>query len=182
MNKGSPVLAASRTEVEDPVRAFQDVEVVLDDHDGVPLLEQGVEGFKEFGHVVDVQSGRRFVKNEEGVTLSVPPGEEGGELDALCFSARQGGAGLSKGDVPKPHIHQHIEDPFDLPVTGKEVSRTGDAHPEHICDGAPPVSNVEGLRVEAGPSTDLTRDLHIAQELHLHGDHSGSPAVMHDRL
>ena len=65
MNEGSPVLAASRTEVQDPVRAFQDVEVVLDDYDGVPLLEQSVERLEEFGDVVHVKPGGGLVKNHD---------------------------------------------------------------------------------------------------------------------
>ena len=104
VHEATTMLAAARPQIEDVVCALEHIEVVLDDHDGVPLLEQGVEGFKEFGHVVDVQSGRRFVKNEEGVTLSVPPGEEGGELDALCLAAAERVGSLTEGDVSKADV------------------------------------------------------------------------------
>ena len=109
MNQGSPVLAAAWAKVEDPVCAFQDVEVVLDDHDRVPLLEQRVERLEELGDVVHVQPGCGLVKYKEGVALPVPPSEEGGEFDALRFAAAERIGALAEGDVSQADILEGLE-------------------------------------------------------------------------
>ena len=43
MDEVSAVLASTRSQIEDEVRAFQDVEVVFNDHNRVSLFEQGVK-------------------------------------------------------------------------------------------------------------------------------------------
>ena len=43
MDEVSAVLASARSQIEDEVRAFQDVEVVFNDHNRVSLFEQGVK-------------------------------------------------------------------------------------------------------------------------------------------
>ena len=43
MDKVPAVLASARSQIKDEVRAFQDVEVVFNDHNRVSLFEQGVK-------------------------------------------------------------------------------------------------------------------------------------------
>lgn len=55
-----------RADVDHVVGAFDDVHVVLDDKDGVSPLQQRIEGFEQGFYVVEMESGGRFVENEEG--------------------------------------------------------------------------------------------------------------------
>ncbi len=41
---------------------FDDVEVVLDDDDSVAVIDEAVEYFEQFGEVVEVEAGCRFVE------------------------------------------------------------------------------------------------------------------------
>ena len=86
------------------VCAGHHVEVVFHADDRVSLSDQGLKGFQKLGHIVEMKSSGRFVKNEDGVSDSVAFGEEGSELNALCFSSAQGGGALPQGDVAQPHI------------------------------------------------------------------------------
>ena len=58
-------LAALGTEVEDPVRRADHVEVVLDDDQRVTCLEQALERTEQLRDVVEMQSGRRLVEQEQ---------------------------------------------------------------------------------------------------------------------
>ena len=143
----------------------------------MPLLEQGVEGLKEFGHVVDVQSGRRFVKNEEGVTLSVPPGEEGGELDALRFAAAERVGSLTEGDVAKADVLEGLE--FGkktanggrrLPSFFRRKKQQGviHGHAQDVVHVLALVGDLKDVVLEPLASAVLTNQLEVGHELHAH--------------
>ena len=55
--------AALGAEVDDPVGALDDVEVVLDDDDRVALVDQALEHAEELADVLEVQAGRRLVED-----------------------------------------------------------------------------------------------------------------------
>src|SRR5688500_4267457 len=52
--------AALRSEIDDPVRGFDHVEVVLDDDHGVSLVTQTVKEVEQLRHVVTLPYGRRY--------------------------------------------------------------------------------------------------------------------------
>ena len=90
MDEIATMLASARAQIKYEVRTFQDVEVVFDDHDGMALLEQGVERIEEFGHIVHVKPCGGFVKHKQRVTLTIAAGEKRSKLDALRFATAQG--------------------------------------------------------------------------------------------
>ena len=83
------VFACVGSEVDDPVCAFDDVEVVLYDEDGVAAVNEAVEDFDEDADVVKVQSRGGFV---EEIKRFARGGSRkfGCEFDALCLAAREG--------------------------------------------------------------------------------------------
>lgn len=81
-------VAAVRTEVDDVVGNFDDVEIVLDDEDGVALLDEAVENGDEFCNVVGVKSGGGFVKDIDGFAGGTTR-EFGCEFDALRLAAAE---------------------------------------------------------------------------------------------
>ena len=85
MHKRASMLSATGSQIQDVICALQNVEVVFNDHDGVALLQQCVEGLKQFGDVVHVQARCGFVKHKQGVALSVATGEERRQFDALSL-------------------------------------------------------------------------------------------------
>lgn len=87
MDQVAAVLASARPQIEDEIRAFEDVEVVFDDHQGMPLFEQGIERIQELRDVVHMKPCGGFVKNKQRVTLTVASGEKRSKLDALRLAA-----------------------------------------------------------------------------------------------
>ena len=59
-------IAALGAEVDDVIRDLYDVEIVLDDDDGVPRFDEAVKDVYEPVHVGDVQSGCRLVEHIHG--------------------------------------------------------------------------------------------------------------------
>ena len=82
-------------EVHDPVGAFDDVHVVLDDDDRVSALDQGVERREQFRDVVEVQPRRRLVEDEHDASLRRILRQERSQLHALALAAREGRRRLS---------------------------------------------------------------------------------------
>src|SRR4051812_40200274 len=82
----SSALPAFGTEINQPVGGFNDIEIMLNDHDGVSCVDEPLQHRQKFLDVVKMQSRGRFVENIEGLSGS-SPGKFSRELDALCFSS-----------------------------------------------------------------------------------------------
>ena len=108
--------AAFRTEVDDPVGGFDDVEVVLDDEERSAAIDEFLEGHEELADVFKMQAGGWFVEDIQdavgslagfGVTAGADAGQMQGELDALGFSAGERGGGLAETEVPLSGVFGH---------------------------------------------------------------------------
>ena len=53
------------TEVNDPVRRFDHIQIMFDDEQRVAGVAQLEQHFEQFRHVVKMQAGRRLVQNVE---------------------------------------------------------------------------------------------------------------------
>lgn len=85
-NDSSATTSAIRAKVYHPVCTLDDVEVVLDDENGVAALYQCREGMKQTCDVVEVEARRRLIEDEErGFLLLLA--DEVGELDALVLTS-----------------------------------------------------------------------------------------------
>jgi hypothetical protein len=61
-DQAASIFAAFGAQVEDPVGVADDVEVVLDDDDGVAEVGEAVEDFEKLAHVVEVEAGSGLVE------------------------------------------------------------------------------------------------------------------------
>jgi hypothetical protein len=55
--------ATLRTQVDDPVRGFYYIQIMLDDYDSITLISQPMNHFEQQRDIVEVQAGGRFVEN-----------------------------------------------------------------------------------------------------------------------
>ena len=60
-----PVVAAFGAKVDQPVAGVDHIEIVFNNHNGVPSVEQLVERSEQLGDVVKVQTGGRLVEHEQ---------------------------------------------------------------------------------------------------------------------
>ena len=82
-------VTAFRTEVDDVVGTLDDLQVVLDDDDGVAATDKGIKGCKQLLDVVEMQASRRFVEDENG-GLVLLHSQIVCKLDALVLATREG--------------------------------------------------------------------------------------------
>jgi hypothetical protein len=83
----APAFAALGAEVDDPVGIADDVEIVLDDDNGVTEVREAVEDFEELADVVEMEAGGGLVEEIQGAA-GLTFGELASELHALGFAAR----------------------------------------------------------------------------------------------
>ena len=96
------------TEVDDPVRGLDHVEVVLDHEHGVAPVDQAMQHVQQHAHIFEVQAGRRLVENVQRAAR-VAFREFRRELDALRFAAGQRRRALAEMDVAESDIIQRLQ-------------------------------------------------------------------------
>src|SRR5579859_660859 len=126
--------AALRAEVDDPVGLFDDVEVMLDDQDGVAEGDEALKDVEEFANVVKVQSGGGFIEDVK-CAASLALGKFVGQLDPLRFAAGKSGGGLAECDVTEADFDERRKLLLDLRNIFEELQRIGRGQVEHVADG-----------------------------------------------
>lgn len=108
------MLPGAGAEVDEPVGLPDDVEVVLDDHDGVAALDQGVEDAEQRVDVAEVEPRGGLVEHVEGRAGGVA--ELLRDLDALGLAAGEGGQRLAEPQVAEADVVEVAERPRDRRV------------------------------------------------------------------
>src|SRR5947209_2661257 len=159
-------LAAVGAEVEDVVGVADDVEVVLDDDDGVAEVGEAVEDFEEFAHVVEVEAGGGLVEEVEGAS-GLALGELPGQLHALGFTAGERGGGLAEVDVAEADVDEGLEADGDVGDVLEDWERFFDGEVEDVGDVVAVEVDGEGFLIVTAAVADLTKDVHVREEVHL---------------
>ena len=169
-------VAALRTQVHDPVRLLDHVEVVLDQHHRVALLDQQVQHLQQLPHVLEVQAGGGLVQQVNG-PAGAALGQLQRQLDALRLAAGQGQGRLPQLDVGQPDVVERGQAAGNRGDDAKELERLLDGHLQDLMDIASLVTDVQGLAVVASPLAHVAGDVHVGQEVHLDLDLSAALAV-----
>jgi hypothetical protein len=61
----SAFIACLRAQIYDPVSSAYDIKIMFYDHYRMSLCKKSIEGLEKFLHIVEMQSGSRFIKDEE---------------------------------------------------------------------------------------------------------------------
>src|SRR6202042_3934141 len=93
--------------------------------------------------------------------------ERGGELDALCLTARQRRRGLPQPHITEPDVVQRLYSPVDLGDVREELTRLLDRHLQNLGDVLPLEAHLERLPVVALAVALLARHVNVRQEVHL---------------
>ena len=86
------------SEIDDPVGGLDDIEVVFDHQDGVPLVDEPVEHVQQFADVGKVQAGGGFIEQVD-CAAGGPFAQFACELDPLGFASRECRGGLAELEV-----------------------------------------------------------------------------------
>ena len=134
--------------------------------DGVASIDQALEDAEEPLDVVHMQPRRRFIQDIEALPVGLTV-QFRRQLHPLGFPTRQGRRRLSQVNIAEAHVFDCLEFPPDLWNGTEEFQSLRDGHVQDFRDVLALVFHFEGLRIVAGPVANLTRDIHVGQEVHL---------------
>ena len=158
--------AAFRAEIENPVGAFNHLEIVLDDDERIAGVAQLHEHFEQLVDIGKMQAGGRLIEDVNGAPGGLL-GQLGGELDALRFAAGKRGAALPEPHVAEPHVLQREQLVGNLRDIAKEARGLIHRHIEHVGDVLALVSDLERLAIVAPAVADLALHIDVGQKVHL---------------
>src|SRR5699024_10165113 len=156
---------AFRSEVDDMIRHFDDIQVVLYDNDRIPVIHKTLDDIDKFPYVFRMEAGRRFIQYIEGFAVG-PPVQLGSEFDTLCFTACKCRCRLSEFDVAQTHIKQCLYPAFDLGQVFEEVIGFLDSHRQNIRDAFVLVFHFHRLSIITLSVTYFTWYEYIRQKMH----------------
>ena len=168
-------VAALRSQVDDPVRGLDHIEVVLDDDDRIALVAQSVQHVQQLTNVLEVQSRGGLVENVKRLA-SVALGKFARQFDALSLAAGKGGGALAETDVGQSDIHQGLQLSRQHGHRVEELARFLYGHIQNFLDVPALVAHVECFPVVALAPADIAGDVDVGQEVHFDLDDAVPPA------
>ena len=79
--------ASFRTEIDDMVGGLNNVEIVLDDDDGMAGIDQTVQAVEEFLSIGEMEARGRFVEDVDDVASALQFAQQRGQLNALGLTS-----------------------------------------------------------------------------------------------
>ena len=122
--------------------------LVLDHHDGVARVDDGLELREEPIDVQGMQARGRFVQHVQGRTARRTL-QFASELDALRFAAREFGGGLAQAQVAEPDVEQEPQGSMDGGLFGEDLDRFLHGQRQHLGDVALVPGHLQGVLVVA---------------------------------
>ena len=158
-------LATLGPEIDDVVRAFHDLEVVLDNDDGISGCPQPQQDVDEQFDIGKMEAGRGLVEEVERAA-GLAATEFGRQFDALGLTPGKGIGRLSEAQVSEADLRQGFQ--FFLKCRHVPEERTCllDGHFEHVRYVAAAVSYLEGLAIEPAAAADLAGHEDVREKVH----------------
>merc|ERR1712005_82398 len=110
----SAVNSGFRAKVDDMIRTFDDIKVVLNHNDGIARIDEALEDFQQHTGIIKVEAGSGLVEDEQA-GLAVLPGplwfgeQVANELEALAFTAAQSIERLAESQVAQADIGEKLK-------------------------------------------------------------------------
>src|SRR3974390_363585 len=163
------LLTAFGTQVDDPVRGFDHIEIVFDDEERCAGFEELAERRQQFGNIVEMQAGGWLVQNVEDA-LVLRAREMRGQFQALGFASGERRGRLTKAKIAEANFIEHAQLGSNLGNVDKEGQGLANRHSEDIVNILAMVANLEDAALETLPSALFADQFDIGQELHFDGD------------
>ena len=164
----SAAATALGSHVDDVIGEFDDVEIVLDDDDGVAAVYQSLQYVHQDTDVFEMQTGGRFVEDIERLA-SVALAEFGGEFYALALATGESGGGLTELDVTQSDILKGFDLLEDARHILEKLHSLIDGHVEHVGNTFPFIAHLERLAVVSFAVAHFAGHEYVGQNVHLDG-------------
>src|SRR5579862_5976330 len=165
-NDAAAFLAALGAEVDNPVRLFDHVKIVLDDEHGISQRDETIQHVHQFFHVVEVQAGGWLVENVKRAA-GLAARKLAGELGALRFAAGKRGGGLAELDVAEADVHERLKLLLNRGNIFQHLQGFLDRQVEEIGNRIAVEAHGKSFGIVALAAANLARDVNVRQKIHL---------------
>ena len=130
-------ITAFGTQVNNPVRLGNQIQIVLDHNNGVTISSQFFQGTQQFGHIQKMQTCCRLIEQEHAflhgtLTASATLGDVRRQFQSLCLAAAQSWHRLSQFQVVQSNINQGLQSVNDSCIVREKINRFGYRHVQNI--------------------------------------------------
>ena len=169
-------LASFGTQIDDPIRALDHLEIVLDHDERVTGVAQFHQHLQQFFDIGEMQAGRRFVQNVNGATGRLLR-QFGREFHPLRFAAGKRRAGLAELQISEPTSSNAFSLSETAGTLRKKRAASSTVMFEHVGDIFAFVGNLECLAIITLAVADLALDINVRQKMHLDFDQAAAFAI-----
>jgi len=120
-HQSSTFMATLWSQVDDVIGRFDDVQVVVDYQDRMPLFDESIQALKQTVNICKMQTGRRFIEDIKVVFAAFQLAQFRGEFYALGFATRKQSRGVANRQIPQAQIEQNLKFARDRPLIRKEL-------------------------------------------------------------
>src|SRR5690625_2996835 len=165
-NDGAAPTAAFRPHIDHPVGILDHVEIMFNYDHGVSLIDQNLQHAQKAMNIFEVQARGRLVEDVNRTSRRAFA-KFRSELDALSFPAGERWRRLAEPHVAQAHIYQGAQVPRDRGNCLEELGSLFNRHIEYLGNVLALKAHLKSFPVIARTLTDLARNIHIRQEIHL---------------
>ena len=153
---------------------------MLNDNYGCAIVKKGLKDAKQYPHIQRMQADRRFIKHKDGILLCLA--DLTGQLQPLCFSARQAGRFLAQRQVAQTQLFQNVQLLADGFHVLAEIDRRVDIQLHQLRQRNAFACLVREFHIVSRSCIARTaairaRNVHIRQELYIQTDDARSVAA-----
>src|SRR5436309_16042219 len=124
-HKAAALRSSLRSEIDDPVRCLNDVEMMLDNDHRVSKVCQPAENVQKLFNIIEMQTSGGFVENIKSFSRGAPA-QFYCQFNPLSVTAGQCGCRLAKTDVTQSNVDQCL-------LFGMDLGNVTH-HPQCICN------------------------------------------------
>ena len=101
-------IAAFRPEIDNPIRGLNQLQIVLNQQNTSPVVDEPFERFQQLGDVIVMQPGGGFVEEKQRA-LAGRLRQMRGKFNPLSLAARKGRCGLAEPQITQPNVIQYLQ-------------------------------------------------------------------------
>src|SRR5271167_1564728 len=164
-------VAAFRTQIHDPIRSLDHIEVVFNHDNRIALVAQTLQYDQQLSNVREMQTRGRFIENVQGAAGGALR-QFLGQLDALRLAARQRGRALTQLHVRESHVEKGLQFWLDGRHGGKERQRILYRQTEDLLDILALEANFQSFAIVAFALAYIAWHVDIREKMHFDFDHA----------
>ena len=173
-NNSTAAVPSFRPQINDPVCAFDDIQVMLNNDNGIAFIDKPLQNRQQLIDIIEMESCSRLIQDIYSTSVR-PLLQFCSKLHTLAFPSGQCRGRLSETDIAKSYIDQGIKIPCDPRIRFEEISGLFNGHIKDIRHSLPVIGDFQRFPVVPFAMAYFTIHIDIGKEIHF--DFQGAVAM-----